>query len=362
FTEEEKKVLFTSGHPSIVEYLIDEEEYLDNFTEEEKNSLFDEFDCTVITQQQPQDALPLLKKLMEFGVTKFRKVFREEIIHRIEEGDANNLRFLLKRGYFEYFSKEEIIIFSKGIDIKNLQVFHSNISLLLLEKLIEVGDPKAKKVFKEEIAKRLMVGDPSDIKYLFQQGYLKQFNKEEIKVLSHSLKSPIGKLMLFGVQNNAPFNFYYSFEKLKNSPELAKWGIQNNAPLAFYLYFDILKKNPELAKWGIQNNAQKHFYEYFDYIKECPELVKVGVLNNAPEIFYGNFNRFRYNIELAKLGAINNAPEGFYDYFYRLTHNIEFVKWGVLNNAPESFYEFFFNVETNFVLAKWGVKNKTPRE
>jgi len=64
------------------------------------------------------------------------------------------------------------------------RILHSNLAFPLLKKLTEVGDPLAKRVFKEEIAKRIESGYQPVIVYLFNQGYLKFLNIEEFKALN----------------------------------------------------------------------------------------------------------------------------------------------------------------------------------
>jgi len=63
------------------------------------------------------------------------------------------------------------------------RLLHSNLSFPLLKKLTEVGDAQARRVFKEEIAKRIESGYPSVIKYLINEGYIKFLDKEEFSSL-----------------------------------------------------------------------------------------------------------------------------------------------------------------------------------
>jgi len=60
------------------------------------------------------------------------------------------------------------------------RLLHSNLAFSLLKKLAEVGDPQAKKVFKEEIAKRLESGYPPVVEYLVKEGYTRYLNSEEL--------------------------------------------------------------------------------------------------------------------------------------------------------------------------------------
>ncbi|KKK74635.1 hypothetical protein LCGC14_2881780, partial [marine sediment metagenome] len=51
----------------------------------------------------------------------------------------------------------------------NTNIIHSNLAFPLLKRLTEVGDPKAEKVFNEEIGKRLSSKTESTIKFLLEE-------------------------------------------------------------------------------------------------------------------------------------------------------------------------------------------------
>lgn len=63
------------------------------------------------------------------------------------------------------------------------RLLHSNLAFPLLKKLTEVGDPLAKKVFKEEIALRFESGYSNVLSYLIAERYLDFFDGEEISTL-----------------------------------------------------------------------------------------------------------------------------------------------------------------------------------
>lgn len=63
------------------------------------------------------------------------------------------------------------------------RLLHRQLSFPLLKKLVDVGDPLAKKVFKEEIAKRFVRGYHNVITYLFEQNFLNYLNEEELRDL-----------------------------------------------------------------------------------------------------------------------------------------------------------------------------------
>jgi GTPase SAR1 family protein len=68
------------------------------------------------------------------------------------------------------------------------RILHSNLAFPLLKALVKVGDPLARRVFKEEIAQRFVSGYPSVIQFLLNEKYLEYLNKEEIKSI---LEDPI---------------------------------------------------------------------------------------------------------------------------------------------------------------------------
>jgi GTPase SAR1 family protein len=53
-------------------------------------------------------AFPLLKKLTEAGEHIAKKVFKEEIINRIESGHPSIVNYLINHGYLNYFKRKEI--------------------------------------------------------------------------------------------------------------------------------------------------------------------------------------------------------------------------------------------------------------
>lgn len=63
-------------------------------------------------------------------------------------------------------------------------LLHRNLSFPLLKKLTEVGDMVAKKVFKEEIAKRMMEGNLNVALYILEERYIDYVNEEEMGIVT----------------------------------------------------------------------------------------------------------------------------------------------------------------------------------
>jgi len=62
-------------------------------------------------------------------------------------------------------------------------LLHSNLAFPLLKKLTDVGDPTARRVFKDEIAERFISGNRNVAQYLIRENYLTYFNREETELL-----------------------------------------------------------------------------------------------------------------------------------------------------------------------------------
>ena len=63
------------------------------------------------------------------------------------------------------------------------RVLHSNLAFPLLKELSKAGDPQAKKVLKEEIAKRFLKSHFSGKEYLIKEKYLNFLNTEELRCI-----------------------------------------------------------------------------------------------------------------------------------------------------------------------------------
>ncbi|MDX1797632.1 MAG: zinc-ribbon domain-containing protein [Candidatus Lokiarchaeia archaeon] len=70
-------------------------------------------------------------------------------------------------------------------------LLHSNLAFPLLKKLTDVGDPIARRIFKEEIAERLTNIFTNVAQYLIQENYLEYFSKEEYEIMMEILFTQI---------------------------------------------------------------------------------------------------------------------------------------------------------------------------
>jgi len=73
------------------------------------------------------------------------------------------------------------------------RIIDSRLGFPLLKKLSEAGDKKARRVFKEEIVKRLVSGWPPTIEFLLEGNYLDYFNDDEREIIFKEIKKGVMK-------------------------------------------------------------------------------------------------------------------------------------------------------------------------
>ncbi len=177
----------------------------------------------------------------------------------------------------------------------NLKLIHTNLGFPLLRALYDAGDPKAKKVFKDELAKRFCSKSIVVAKYLFIEGYLCYFNKEELESIINFYNDLLKK--------NTPrenINFllilsycYQQIEKYSKSNEILK----------LILKFDLNTKPNSFRKHVLVCLASSYCYQkkydkaekyisdlinrYPDKIKNLYSLVNIlGPKNDKISLIY----------------------------------------------------------------------------
>lgn len=137
----------------------------------------------------------------------------------------------------------------------------------LLKKLTEVGDPQAKKVFKDEIAKRFSSGYLPVMKYLVNGDYLNYLNTEEVRMLLESNKHQISKSeydsMIRKISERWQVYGEYNY-RFKNF---------NSAIKFFRQSFDIYPSNFKAWKYlGKCYNEMENYNEAINAFKEALKL------------------------------------------------------------------------------------------
>ncbi len=203
------------------------------------------------------------------------------------------------------------------------RILHRNLAFPLLKRLTEVGDPIAKKVFKEEIAIRFASKHPTVTQYLTENGYLRYLSADEFEsilddvnpILLSNLTEGI-KLMFENPQNiDIKVQINYFINSL-----LRNFGIEHISLLTSRILKEIPKKNCEIFVKTVYelfklrkyfpliqylNQHFEHFKDFefdYDFIKYKDKLVgiyssKKVILNNQ------NIN------DISKIEILNGKSE-----------------------------------------------------
>ena len=120
----------------------------------------------------------------------------DEIAEKLDHSNQNRTR-----GQFEIDPTTEFWGHCSNMQVwveKNYdtRLLHSNLSFPLLKKLTDVGDPIAKKVFKEEIALRVESGYKPVISYLLREGYLNYLSEDELSILDEEIRKTAFKIQI----------------------------------------------------------------------------------------------------------------------------------------------------------------------
>jgi Leucine-rich repeat (LRR) protein len=170
------------------------------------------------------------------------------------------------------------------------RILYRNMAFPLLKELMLAGEPKAKKVFKEEIAYRLESGYPNVVNYLLNEGYLNYLDEEELTTMfetSNLIESTLKNKNLF--YSLRPFLDKVPHLIRKHMLKIITEGQNRNINLrdlfskGFLKYlkaedWNIIIDNPKNVKRIID-----HHYLFEDLIRGKPKVLKKIILICAIE-------------------------------------------------------------------------------
>jgi hypothetical protein len=96
----------------------------------------------------------------------------------------------------------------------NTQILHRTIAFPLLKKLVQVGDPKAKKAYKEELAYRLEANELNVVIFFIENGYLKDLDRDELEIIIDNMKPGVSKVIIQEYAKNLTFPYNFKTKKL----------------------------------------------------------------------------------------------------------------------------------------------------
>ncbi|MGV9141827.1 MAG: hypothetical protein ACOC1X_02705 [Promethearchaeota archaeon] len=177
------------------------------------------------------------------------------------------------------------------------RLLDSRLAFPLLRRLTEAGDLLAKRVFKDEIAKRISSGYSPVIEYLFKEGYFNYFNKEEVDTLLEDIDDTIERIR---------YKIKLSDYKFRFEVRPLNYLDDKKSNMRFYSISEYKKRFRKL-------NLSKFEYPLYDLRRTSGYAIKYCyfMISSDLEFLEGLFND---KTENCKLG-ISNLPENRYNYF-----------------------------------------------
>ncbi|MGV9198944.1 MAG: leucine-rich repeat domain-containing protein [Promethearchaeia archaeon] len=126
--------------------------------------------CKYLLLNIPKDAIPELDFIDSIDEA-------EEILDGSLEGNFSRTRNLISSEVEFWAHCSNIQAWEENE--YDTRILHRNLAFPLLKRLTEAGDPIARRVFREEIARRLASNHPTVIKYLINENFLGYLTEEE---------------------------------------------------------------------------------------------------------------------------------------------------------------------------------------
>jgi Leucine-rich repeat (LRR) protein len=174
----------------------------------------------------------------------------------------------LTNSYHNISPKEEFWAHCSNLEVwsENMydtQLLHFNLAFPLLKELAKLGDVNARKIFREEIGKRITSGDLKTVKYLILENYIENLTDEETEFIFRELKN-------LDLVNTDLKEFPQIIFRMIN---LEKLWLDHNKINKIPHKIERLKKLRQLSLWDNQ----------IDYLPDS-----IGKLANLEELFLLN--------------------------------------------------------------------------
>ncbi|MFX1477470.1 MAG: leucine-rich repeat domain-containing protein [Promethearchaeota archaeon] len=235
--------------------------------------------------------------------------------------------------------------YENGYDTR---LIHSNLAFPLLKELARAGDPLARKVFQEEIAKRLETGYLPVVSFLVIEDYLKYLPKNYFQELDNYTASKLIEVLFTGLSNSQHrLTALYLFQHLSKNmskKEVKKFIkiVKESKDLVHYIFHEPGMLSPEplihvnsqrysqfTRAYAINELKGKKFYEIDSYYLSFLSMHDIACLGLDLELIYDEWELrekrlcdFSDPIEKFQNGLYDKSlVYTFRDKKFKLTHN-----------------------------------------
>ncbi len=203
--KEEVVQRFLSGNFNVMTYLIDQK-YLSDFTEEELDVLFEEYDFSQILKWELKDRYSWLGELLVMKIKRVKTYFQRNLINLIKEEDWEAFSFILNSNHkyqLNIFSKEESKIIFENFNYDSFLNYdlaqrygtkepedgpRLRLGLRILYSRASLKISSAKEFLKKQIEDNISSDNVEFLSIIFGDNYLGIFSEGEIKSLLKGLR------------------------------------------------------------------------------------------------------------------------------------------------------------------------------
>ncbi|NHJ19525.1 MAG: hypothetical protein EAX91_01185 [Candidatus Lokiarchaeota archaeon] len=156
------------------------------------------------------------------------------------------------------------------------RLIHPDLSFPLLRELVQLGDPKALEVFKDELVKKFKSNHMPTVIFLLQGGYLDEFTDEEFEVLMTEVKEKIYTYEI-DTQDKIVLDMVFEGEDYDEVPPLERFKPR---AIQFLMEHPIINLFELLVKFGCYYLKAYYpwIFKFFGCLKKKePELFKKKV-------------------------------------------------------------------------------------
>lgn len=359
---------FLSGNRNILRYFV-EQKYLEEFTKEELNTLFEEFNFSKLLKWEAKDRYSWLGPLLHLNIKCARSFFQGHIISMIKNEDWETFSFILDPNYkyqLQIFSKEELERIFQDFNYNsflNYNRFRSKENLTpeyrisrnleVLSSLASLRVVSAKELLGKKIKDVLSKGNANLISSVFARNYLKVFSEDEINSLlkdlklNHIVKGGATISILRTLQDISRFNKLLVKPYMKDVIEKA-FPYVSDYTLGKFLDMRLLEVFTEkeqvsiVSKLNFSSLKKKGIRPYLSLLRRLspiiPSMYKEEVKSN---FLNGNFGTIRFIIKQ--------------DYFYRHTKEelTEIMEEFDFNKIELSLFKKLLKLEIPIIAQKF---------
>jgi hypothetical protein len=136
-------------------------------------------------------AFPLLLKLAQVGDPTAKKVFREEILKRINSGVPSVIQYIINQRYLRYLKTRDIDNLLENVIKGKLDYWKAKSLREVLTRFISMGSTKAREMLNELILDDLKGASPRNFQGLINQLSFKSIPQEKIEEVYNSIEKKI---------------------------------------------------------------------------------------------------------------------------------------------------------------------------